>query len=317
MMIKFSKMHGNGNDYVYTHNFNDELKGIDISMFARSLSNRNFGVGSDGLIYAERSEIADFKMVMYNADGSSGAMCGNGIRCLAKYVYDKGFVRKNHMRVETKSGIKSLEMDYISDTSSYVRVDMGLPILKGLDIPTKLDDDSVFDYSLKVNNYDILINALSMGNPHAVVFFNELDNELKNRLTYDKMTHSDISFFCESKLDILESFDIKSLGEMIQSDEFFTDGVNVEIVSVLDRDNIAMRVYERGSAETLSCGTGCCAAGVAAIKKGFVNNVVHVHTLGGTLKIEWNGKLKSPVFMSGFATKVFDGELAENFYNSL
>lgn len=317
-MIKFSKMHGNGNDYVYTQNFNDELKGIDISDLARNLSNRNFAVGSDGLIYAEKSDIADFKMVMYNADGSKGAMCGNGIRCLAKYVYDNGFFKKNHMTVETDSGIKNLEIDYISDILSYVRVDMGFPILKGRDIPVALDAESVFDHNLSIGGYDILINAVSMGNPHAVIFIDELDTELKNRLIFhNKVTHKDISFFSKSKLDILESFDIKSLGKMIQGDRFFIEGVNVEIVKVLDKDNIAMRVYERGSAETLSCGTGCCAVAVVAIKKGLVNNTVNVHTLGGTLNIEWSGTLDGPLFMSGFATKVFDGELVENFDISL
>lgn len=300
-MIKFSKMHGNGNDYVYTQNFNNELLGIDVPMLARRLSNRNFGVGSDGLILAEGSKTADFKMIMYNADGSRGAMCGNGIRCLAKYVYDNGFLSKKDMSIETDSGIKRLTLEPVDNRLSYARVDMGAP------------KELLFNQLLKLNNYDVKVNALSMGNPHAVVLFNELSDSLKSQLVLNRVTHEDISIFSHFTSNELDSFDIEAFGNAMQADKLFSDGVNVEIISTIDESNIAMRVYERGSAETLSCGTGCCAAGVVAIKKGLVNKSVNVHTLGGSLRIDWNGNTDDNVYMYGPAVRVFDGEIAEDF----
>lgn len=308
-MIKFSKLHGNGNDYVFMEEITEKLP--ELSRLAVQVSNRNFGIGSDGLIVASPSEVADFRMIMMNADGSRGKMCGNGIRALAKYAFDKGLVKKKEMRIETDSGIKTVLLSYDSQnpTLAYASVTMGVPVFQSSSIPFCCDAPEVRDYPLTIRNNKVFINAVSMGNPHSVSFFSEMNEEVKAFFMKDKLTHESLDFFNDTKeLGELRYFDIESFGTQIQEIESFTEGVNVEIAKVIDRKTIAMRVFERGSGETLSCGTGCCAVAVAAIRKGMIDCEVKVHTLGGSLDILWDGKPSSEVVMKGHAKTVFEGE---------
>ena len=309
-MLKFSKLHGNGNDYVFMEEITGKLPPLEA--LARFVSNRNFAVGSDGLIVAAPSDKADFKMLMYNADGSRGKMCGNGIRALAKYAYDNGLINKLNMEIETDAGIKQIELDYDKKDSSlaYARVDMGEPEFQPAKIPVAIKGNEAAAYEVKEKGFSFLINILSMGNPHCVTFLDESVDEFKSCFLKKRITHEELDFFNSTKkLGELNYFDIESFGKLVQGLEIFTEGVNVEIAKIIDRDNIAMRVYERGSAETLSCGTGCCAVAVAAIKKRLVNNVVNVHSLGGSLEISWNEGKELSVFMKGSARTVYEGNL--------
>ncbi len=279
MKIKFTKMQGCGNDYVYV-NCMDKL--IDspykVSQF---ISDRHFGIGSDGLILICPSDVADFRMAMYNADGSEGKMCGNGVRCIAKYVYEYGLTDKKKISLETKSGIKYLDMDIEDGKVQMVKVDMGAPILKPAEIPVKTDSsmDSFINQPLDVDGNTFMVTCVSMGNPHAVVF-----------------------------VDDTKSLDIRKYGPVFETHPAFPEQVNTEFVQVISRNEINMRVWERGSGETLACGTGTCASVVACVLNGKTDEKVTVHLLGGDLFIEYN-RDNGTVWMTGPAEIVFDGEI--------
>lgn len=279
MKIKFTKMQGCGNDYVYV-NCMDKL--IDNpGRVSQYISDRHFGIGSDGLILICPSDVADFGMAMYNADGSEGKMCGNGVRCIAKYVYEYGLTDKEQITLETKSGIKYIDMDIEDGKVRMVKVDMGAPVLKPAEIPVKADSsmDSFINQPLNVNGRTFMVTCVSMGNPHAVVFIDDTKN-----------------------------LDIRKYGPEFETHPAFPEQVNTEFVQVISRSEINMRVWERGSGETLACGTGTCASVVACVLNGKTDGRVTVHLLGGDLLIEYN-KDNGTVWMTGPAEIVFDGEI--------
>lgn len=277
--MKFTKMQGIGNDYVYVNCFEETI--ADPSAVAKFVSDRHFGIGSDGLILVKPSDVADCEMDMYNLDGSQGAMCGNGIRCVAKFAYDHGIVRKKNITVNTKSGIKYLDLDIKDGKVSSVKVNMGSPILTAKMIPVVSDKEQVIDQPLDVNGTVWNITAVSMGNPHAVTYMEDVN-----------------------------SLDIEKVGPMFENHINFPDRINTEFVKVIDRRTLQMRVWERGSGETLACGTGACAVAVASTLNGLVDEDVPitVKLLGGDLQILWN-RQENLVYMTGPATTVFEGEI--------
>lgn len=275
--MKFTKMHGIGNDYVYVNCFQETVN--NPSEVAKFVSDRHFGIGSDGLILIKPSDIADCEMDMYNLDGSQGAMCGNGIRCVAKYAYDYGIVDKTEISVATKSGIKYLSLSLKDGKVATVKVNMGAPILKGRDIPTTSDADQVIAVPLEVNGQTYEITAVSMGNPHSIIYMDEIAD-----------------------------LDLEKIGPSFEFHPFFPNRVNTEFVKVIDQHTVEMRVWERGSGETMACGTGACAVAVSSIlnKKVDGSQPVTVKLLGGTLEIFWDQEANL-VYMTGPATTVFDG----------
>ncbi len=275
--MKFTKMHGCGNDYVYINCFEETVE--DPEAAAITLSDRHFGVGSDGLIMICPSGTADFRMAMYNADGSEGSMCGNGIRCVAKYVYDHGMTDRTSIDVETKSGIKHLELTVADGVVSKVKVDMGAPILDPKQIPVISDRDRVIDEPITVNGVEYRMTCVSMGNPHAVVFVEDT-----------------------------ASVPIEQIGPAFENNERFPDRINTEFVQVLSPEEINMRVWERGSGETWACGTGTCASVVACVLNGRTGEHVLVHLLGGDLEIFYDRECDT-VWMTGPAATVFEGEI--------
>ena len=275
--MEFTKMHGCGNDYVYINGFTNKIE--NPNKLSEIVSNRNFGIGSDGLIVINPSDVADFKMSMYNADGSEGKMCGNGIRCVAKYVYDNKMTDKTTITVETLSGIKTLVLNVEDEKVKTVRVNMGTPILKSKDVPVVSDKEQVIDEPIKVNDKEYRITCVSMGNPHAVTFIDDTD-----------------------------SLEIEKIGPLFENNEIFPDRVNTEFIQVVDRNNIKMRVWERGSGETLACGTGACASVVACVLNGLTENKVTVSLLGGDLFIEYNQE-ENVVYMTGPTTISFTGNI--------
>ena len=281
--MKFTKMQGIGNDYVYVNCFEETVK--DPAAVARYVSDRHFGIGSDGLILIKPSDIADCEMDMYNLDGSQGAMCGNGIRCVAKYVYDYGIVKKEKMSVSTKSGIKYLDLTVRDGKVALVRVNMGSPVLTASQIPVVSSTEEMINAPLKVNGETYYITAVSMGNPHAIVYMTDVDH-----------------------------LDIGEIGPYFENHMAFPDRVNTEFVEVLDDHTLKMRVWERGSGETLACGTGACAVAVASILNGHVDGEkpVTVKLLGGDLEIFWD-RQENLVYMTGPAATVFDGEIDLSF----
>ena len=276
--MKFTKMQGIGNDYVYVNCFKEEVK--DPAAVARFVSDRHFGIGSDGLILIRPSEKADCTMDMYNLDGSQGAMCGNGIRGVAKYANDYGIVDKTDLAEETKAGIKYLHLTLKDGKVSEVRVNMGAPILEAEKIPIVSEKEQVIDESLEVEGKEYYITGVSMGNPHAVIFLDYSPKELE----------------------------LEKIGPSFENHKRFPDRINTEFVHVLNRNTVEMRVWERGSGETMACGTGACAVAVASILNGFTEDEVTVKLLGGDLKIFWDRK-ENLVYMTGPATTVFDGEI--------
>ncbi len=276
--MKFTKMQGLGNDYVYVNGFTESVENKEEA--ARLLSDRHFGVGSDGLILINPSEVADFEMEMYNADGSRGKMCGNGIRCVAKYVYDYGLTDKTKISVETLGGIKYLDLTVEDGKVVLVRVDMGEPILEADKIPVAAGKEKVIDEPIVVDEKEYRTTSVSMGNPHTVVYMDEI-----------------------------ATLDLEKIGPGFECHPWFPDRVNTEFVKVIDDTLLEMRVWERGSGETLACGTGACAVAVASILNGLAKREVTVRLLGGELKIEWDEKTNH-VFMTGPAAVVFDGEIA-------
>ena len=281
--MKFTKMQGIGNDYVYVNCFEETVK--NPAAVARYVSDRHFGIGSDGLILIKPSDKADCEMDMYNLDGSQGAMCGNGIRCVAKYVYDYGIVKKENISVSTKSGIKYLDLTIRDGKVALVRVNMGSPILTASQIPVVSSTEEMINAPLKVNGETYYITAVSMGNPHAIVYMTDVDH-----------------------------LDIREIGPYFENHMAFPDRVNTEFVEVLDDHTLKMRVWERGSGETLACGTGACAVAVASILNGHVDGEkpVTVKLLGGDLEIFWD-RQENLVYMTGPAATVFDGEIDLSF----
>ena len=275
--MKFTKMHGIGNDYVYVNCFKETVE--HPSEMAIKVSDRHFGIGSDGLILIKPSEVADGKMEMYNADGSQGAMCGNGIRCVAKYMYDYGITDKTSISVETKSGIKYLDLTIKDGKVDTVKVNMGTPILKAVDIPVRSEKEQVIDEPVMVDGKEWKITCVSMGNLHAITYIDDVKN-----------------------------LEIEKIGPKFENHEIFPDRVNTEFVRVIDRNTVEMRVWERGSGETLACGTGACAVAVSSILNGLTEEEVTVKLLGGDLKIFWD-RTENKVYMTGSATTVFDGEI--------
>lgn len=278
--MRFTKMHGLGNDYIYVNCFKEHIE--NPPKVARFVSDRHFGVGSDGLIMINPSECSDFEMEMYNADGSRSEMCGNGIRCVAKYVYDNGLTDKTSISVETLGGIKYLELTVKDGKTEFVRVNMGKPELSPKLIPVvsgSPEDEAVIDAPILVGGREYRMTSVSMGNPHTVVYVDDVDG-----------------------------LDIEEIGPKFENHERFPNRVNTEFVKVLDRHTAQMRVWERGSGETLACGTGACAVAVSCILNGLTEDKVTVKLLGGDLEIEWDREA-DVVYMTGPATVVFDGEI--------
>lgn len=275
--MKFTKMHGIGNDYVYVNCFEETVK--DPNKTSRFVSDRHFGIGSDGLILIKPSDVADFEMDMYNSDGSQGAMCGNGIRCVAKYVYDYGLTDKTQISINTKSGIKYLDLTVEDGKVALVKVNMGAPDTIAKQIPIVSEKEQVIDEPILVDGKEYRMTGVSMGNPHAVVY-----------------------------IDDVKGLDIEKIGPKFENHKVFPDRVNTEFCKVLDDHTVEMRVWERGAGETLACGTGACAVAVASILNGYTKEEVTIKLLGGDLKIFWDRK-ENLVYMTGPATVVFDGEI--------
>lgn len=273
--MKFTKMHGLGNDYVYVNCFEEKID--NPPAVARFVSDRHFGIGSDGLIMINPSKTADFEMEMYNADGSRGEMCGNGIRCVAKYVYDYGLTDKTQISVETLGGIKYLDLTVEDGKVSLVKVDMGKPELEANLIPIISEREQVIDEPIEVDGKEYHMTGVSMGNPHAVIY-----------------------------VDDVKGLDLEKIGPKFENHERFPKRINTEFVHCIDRQTVEMRVWERGSGETLACGTGACAVAVSSILNNLTDTQVTVKLLGGDLQIEWDRE-KDRVFMTGPATVVFDG----------
>lgn len=275
--MKFTKMHGCGNDYVYVNCFEETVENPEAA--AIKVSKRHFGVGSDGLILICPSEVADFQMKIYNADGSMAEMCGNGIRCVAKYVYDHGMTDKTHITVETGAGIKELDLTVEDGKVSMVRVDMGEPILEAEKIPVISEKEKVINEPILVQGTEWKMTCVSMGNPHAVVFVADTKH-----------------------------LAIKEVGPCFENHKAFPNRTNTEFVQFISSKEINMRVWERGAGETWACGTGTCASVMACILNGYTDDTVLVHLLGGDLLIEYDRETNH-IFMTGPATTVFDGEI--------
>jgi diaminopimelate epimerase len=274
-MIKFTKMHGIGNDYLYIDARRKKIK--NLSELARKMSHRNFGVGSDGIILILNSKSADFKMRIFNADGSEAEMCGNGIRCFAKYVYDHGLIKRKEIAIETLAGVKHVEIFTKHDKVSKVRVDMGEPILLRDRIPMIGDPGMVIDEELQLDGIKFNVTAVSMGNPHAIIYVEDVKN-----------------------------FPVQKYGPMIENHPSFPKRTNVEFVQVIGEKEVVQRTWERGSGETLACGTGASAVTVAGILTKRTARSITIHLLGGDLEIEWNEK-DNHVYMIGPAVEVFEG----------
>ena len=276
-IMEFTKMQGCGNDYVYVNGFENKID--NPNKLSEIVSDRHFGIGSDGLIVINPSEKADFKMSMYNVDGSEGKMCGNGIRCVAKYVYDNKMTDKTTITVETLSGIKTLELNVKNDKVETVKVNMGTPILLPKDVPVVSDKDKVVDEPIVIDDKEYRITCVSMGNPHAITFIENTDD-----------------------------LEIETIGPKFENNPIFPDRVNTEFIQVLDRNTVKMRVWERGSGETFACGTGACATVVACVLNGLTDNKVTVKLLGGDLFIEYNRE-ENTVYMTGPAKVSFTGKI--------
>lgn len=278
-MIKFTKMHGLGNDYVYIDAINQNIE--NESSLARFVSNRHFGIGSDGLILICKSDVADFKMRMFNSDGSEAEMCGNGIRCVGKFVYDKGLTNKTKVEIETLAGIKTLILNTRNGKVETARVDMGEPILEVEKIPVISNENPVKNLILNAEGEKFKFTCVSMGNPHAITV-----------------------------VDDTESFNVERYGKVLEVAKAFPKKANIEFAQIINKSKINMRVWERGAGETLACGTGACATAVACNLNGLTERMVNIELLGGNLEIEWN-KDDNHVYMTGPAVTVFDGELYE------
>lgn len=279
--MKFTKMHGCGNDYVYIDGAKENISREIKPDLVQRLSDRHFGIGSDGVIFINPCPDADFEMEMYNADGSRSEMCGNGIRCVGKYVYDKGLTDKTQISIMSGGQIKYLDLCVENGQVSRVKVNMGAPVLEAKKVPVLSEHDEVISESIYIpqtkETYEM--TCVSMGNPHAVVF-----------------------------LEDVKGLEIGKIGPFFENHSRFPNRTNTEFVKILDRKNVEMRVWERGTGETLACGTGCCAAAVACILNGLTEDRITVNVLGGKLEIYWDREANL-VYMTGPAETVFEGEL--------
>ena len=282
-MISFTKMHGLGNDYIYIELLEDKniIAQEEFPSLARFLCNRHFGVGADGVIFIDKSNVADFKMIIYNPDGSKAQMCGNGIRCFAKYVYESNLTIKTTIDIETDSGIRRAFLKIERNEVSEVTICMGKPILDTNKLKQLGFINNEFSKTapITIEDKSFTINPVSMGNPHAVIFVGKVD-----------------------------SFNVSKYGKLIENNSCFPEKTNVEFVQIIDRGHIKLRVWERGVGETYACGTGACAAVSVCISKRLTRNLVTVNLKGGDLKINWNAQ-DNNIYMSGIATKVFEGKI--------
>lgn len=275
--MRFTKMHGIGNDYVYVNTF-DQKPPADPARLAIAISDRHFGVGSDGLILIGPSERADARMRMFNADGSESEMCGNGVRCVAKYIHDHGIAPRERVTIETGRGVLALDLEVEGGKARRVKVDMGVPIVRASEIPTTLPGNPPVNVSLRVQGHNLAVTAVSMGNPHAVVYVEDV-----------------------------AAVPVETLGPILEHHAAFPRRVNAHFVEVLGPDEVKMRTWERGSGITLACGTGACAVCVAGVLTGKTARKILAHLPGGDLELEWPDN-SSPVFMTGPAAEVFSGE---------
>ncbi|WP_422926824.1 diaminopimelate epimerase [Singulisphaera sp. PoT] len=275
--MKFTKMHGLGNDYVYVNTF-EQAEPADPVKLAIVVSDRHFGIGSDGLILIGPSQNADARMRMFNADGSESEMCGNGVRCVAKYIHDHGIATKDRVTVETGRGVLSLDLQVEGGKAKRVRVDMGPPILNSSEIPTTLPGDPPVNAPVVIDGQTYAVTAVSMGNPHAIIYV------------------ADVA-----------SFPVEALGPVFENHPAFPRRVNVHFVEVIGTGEVKMRTWERGSGITLACGTGACSVCVAGVLTGRTGPKILAHLPGGDLELEWVGP-DQPVFMTGPATEVYSGE---------
>ena len=273
--MKFTKMQGLGNDYIYVNCFEEKIE--NPNELSIKISDRHFGVGSDGLVLIKPSKTSDFKMRIFNPDGSEAEMCGNATRCVAKYVYENQMTKKTEFEIETKAGIIKPKLNIENNEVKTICVDMGEPILQQEKIPMIGTKETVVNEEITVNDKKLNITCVSMGNPHCIIFVD--DTNFK---------------------------EFETLGKKLENHEVFPNRINVEFVKILNQNEINMRVWERGAGETLACGTGACATAVACILNNKTNNNIIVHLKGGNLEIEWN-KDTNHVFMTGPAKKVFDG----------
>ena len=278
--MKFTKMHGCGNDYIYVDGAREIIPAERKSEVVKFLSDRHFGIGGDGVIFINPSDVADFEMEMYNMDGSRSEMCGNGIRCVGKYVYDHGLTRKTSLSIVSCGKIKYLELTVEDGKVAKVRVNMGSPVLEATEIPVVAKQSPVVDTPITVDGREYRMTCVSMGNPHAIVYVDEM----------------------------IDDETMAKIGPLFEHHERFPRRVNTEFVKVLDRERVQMRVWERGTGETLACGTGACAVTVASILNGLTEDDITVELLGGNLEIFWDRK-ENVVYMTGPATTVFEGEI--------
>lgn len=276
--FNFTKMHGAGNDYIYVNCFKEKVE--DINATAKAVSDRHFGIGSDGLVLICPSDIADFRMDMYNSDGTQAEMCGNATRCVGKYVYDKGLTDKTTVTLETLAGIKILKLN-LNDKGEVetVCVNMGQPELVPKNIPINSELDRFIQQPVEVDGREYLVTGVSMGNPHAITYIDDVDN-----------------------------LEIEKIGPKFENHKLFPRRINTEFAQIIDRKTIKMRVWERGAGETLACGTGACATMVAANLSDLVDDEVDLVLVGGTLRIRWD-KTENNIYMTGPAKFVFDGTI--------
>ena len=287
--MHFTKMHGCGNDYIYIDSSKEKVSKEEKPELIRLLSDRHFGIGGDGVIFINTMDgcLADFEMEMYNADGSYSEMCGNGIRCVAKFVYDKGLTDKTHLKIVSGGRVRLLDLKVEDNMVTSVRVNMGAPILEPAQIPVNLPDEHVMNKSEVINfpisvlGKDYNVTCVSMGNPHAVVFLNRGES--------------------------LDDLQLEKIGPRFEHHSFFPKGINTEFVTIDDRENVHMRVWERGTGETLACGTGCCATVVACVLNDYTSDHITVHVRGGDIDCHWD-RDENIVYMTGPATTVFEGE---------
>lgn len=280
--MKFTKMHGIGNDYIYVNCFEETVDNPEkVSIY---VSDRHKGIGSDGLVLIMPSDKADFRMRIFNADGSEAMMCGNATRCIGKYVYDKGMTNKTEITLETNSGIKYLKLFPENNIVEYVEVDMGKAVLVPRDIPVNSDKERFISEPVEVDGKEYKITCVSMGNPHAIVYMDDIKN-----------------------------LDLEKIGPSFENHKLFPDRINTEFIQVIDSETLNMRVWERGSGETFACGTGACASVVASVLNGFCRHdqEVTVHLRGGDLKITWN--TDGTVIMKGPAAIICDGDVDVSF----
>lgn len=275
--LKFTKMHGAGNDYIYMNGFTQNIE--NPSELAIKLSDRHFGIGSDGLVLILPSEVADIRMQMFNSDGSEAEMCGNASRCVGKYAFDNGLTEKTRISLETKAGIKYISLLEGDANTRKVTVDMGEPILEAAEIPVVAPQSPVLDLPLTIDGKEWKMTCVSMGNPHAVTFTTGI-----------------------------KDLNLPEIGPKFETNAVFPRKTNTEFIEVVDRKTLNMRVWERGAGETLACGTGACASAVAAVLKGLTDREVTIHLLGGDLHIEWR-ESDNHVYMTGEAVTVFSGEI--------